>query len=319
MKVYIPTGKNPRSGKGSFCNLLFDAMQAEGFDVCSKANPKCRVALHVGKVKKRKKIPGIPIVRLDGVWYNLKQPYKLMNRRISRSISSGQGFVFQSKYAKKLCKTFLSMPNHPTAIIPNGAPLTDLSSLQDPPEDRSKIFLAFARWRPHKRLKDTIESFLLADIPDSRLCVFGNMHMSGMSKAKLRSYRANSRLRFFGFKPRDEIFRYLKVARAVVHLCWLDCCPNSVVEAICAGKTVISNNVGGTPEIVEPSGGIVCKIDTPFRYKPLKLYNPPKIKRGVVANAMTDAANNERTISAKHLDIREIARRYQEFFRRIVQ
>ena len=183
-----------------------------------------------------------------------------------------------------------------------------------------RVFLAVSKWRPHKRLVDTIESFLLADIEGSVLCVVGDVSRAGISMEKLKKrYFSRSDVRYFGVLNQRELASLIKCCVASIHLCWVDCCPNSVVEVIAAQKPVITNNVGGTCELVERSGGIVCDIDSPYDLRPVKLYSPPKIDRRIVADAMVSVIDNPSDIVCEHVDIKNVALQYLQFFKRVLK
>jgi glycosyltransferase involved in cell wall biosynthesis len=87
-----------------------------------------------------------------------------------------------------------------------------------------------------------------------------------------------------------------------------------VVEAIAAGTPVVCNNVGGTPELVGPAGGLICAVDAAYDMKPVKLYSPPAINRELVAQALRRCVEDPPVVRSETLDIRSIARQYLDFF-----
>ena len=62
-------------------------------------------------------------------------------------------------------------------------------------------------------------------------------------------------------------------ADAMIHMAWLDHCPNVVVEAISQDCPVICTNSGGTSEILR-SGGYVVKEIQKYNYELLDYDNP---------------------------------------------
>jgi glycosyltransferase involved in cell wall biosynthesis len=207
--------------------------------------------------------------------------------------------------------TFLNQPEDKISVIMNGATTYPIKEC-----DGIKYYIAVSKWRPHKRLTDIIESFLLADIPETFLYVLGDTTKSG---AYLSKYETHPRIIFLGnIKSREDLFNYYHHAIASIHLCWFDACPNTVVEAVVAGCPVITNNTGGTHEIVKPSGGIVLDIDKPYNYSPIDLYNPPAVDRRLIADAMEEVYVRRPRIIADHVSITNIAEQYKTFFQEFV-
>jgi glycosyltransferase involved in cell wall biosynthesis len=113
---------------------------------------------------------------------------------------------------------------------------------------------------------------------------------------------------------RAALLGYMRHSTALIHLCWTDCCPNSVVEAINQRCPVICNNEGGTHEIVRPSGGIVLDIDDPYDLQPTDLYNPPVVDLKKIADAMVHVSKNRPLIKNDHVDIKNVAQQYKKKF-----
>jgi glycosyltransferase involved in cell wall biosynthesis len=188
-----------------------------------------------------------------------------------------------------MAKAYLGDHDKPCGVIYNGT----VASLYDGPPSvvRPRPYaVAVAKWRPHKRLRDAVESFLLAGL-DADLLVFGDCVESGLSVTDCAQYAETGRVVFCGRVDQATLAGYLKAAVCSIHLCWFDACPNSVVEALCAGVPVVTNNVGGTHELVrlacpEDADWLVCGVDATYTCNPVDLYRPPRIDRGVVAAAI---------------------------------
>ena len=63
----------------------------------------------------------------------------------------------------------------------------------------------------------------------------------------------------------------------MIHLAWLDHCPNVVVEALSQKTPVICTNSGGTHELVRGSG-IIIPESTPYNFELCDYDNPPDIE-----------------------------------------
>ena len=101
-----------------------------------------------------------------------------------------------------------------------------------------------------------------------------------------------------------------------MHLAWIDWCPNSVVEYICNNKPVIYANSGGTKYIVKGNGVSIGDID--WNFNPLDLYNPPKINKEEVVDAMFLLLKKKMIIKNSHIDIYNIASEYKSFFEEVL-
>ena len=158
----------------------------------------------------------------------------------------------------------------------------------------------------------------MADIEDSCLYIAGNIKQSGLSKKERRRYFKLDNVVQTGVMGQRALGGLLKAVNGVVHLCWFDNCPNSVIEAICSKKHVVTNNVGGTHEIIERCGGFVCNIDKAYNYKPCDLYNPPSINRQIIADNIQKCISTTMKVDNDSVNIKNIAKEYLSFFRSIL-
>ncbi len=312
MKVFIPNKKHPKTGKGFFCQRLANSMSALGIALVSEETPH-DVSLHMVKLAKSRSKKRV--VRLDGVYHDTGLNYKARNKVLKTNLHAADAVVYQSKFSKAICDKYLGKFRGPASIIHNGADVGFYELIPSAEKDCDHLFFTSSRWRPHKRLKDIIESFLLANIESSKLYIAGNLKRGGIRAS--HPLFLDKRVHYLGVLNQKQSAAYLKAADAFIHLCWFDNCPNGVVEAIAAGTPVITNNVGGTHEVVRPSGGIVCDIDRAYDLSPVRLYKPPAIKRPLIADAITQCSINRPKIYSDHIRIENIARKYIEFFKEV--
>ena len=316
MKIHIPNSKKLR-GPQIFCSRLYEAMlEIPNVELVDPSF--CSVQLHSIEFQNVQK--GVKnILRLDGVYYHNgpRHDWKKRNRPIKASFDKADGIIYQSNFSKALCEKYLGKTKVPYAVIYNGADPRDyvLNSLKT--TFHQPFFLTVANWRSFKRLKDIIESFLIADLKNTNLVVVGDITKAGIAD-KLEKYRKDSRIQFLGNRNQKELAPYYASCAALIHIGWLDNCPNTAVEAICAGKPVICGNIGGTKEIVQKSGGIVLDIEKDYNLEPIDIYNPSPISRNLVVDAMYRCINEDFSIKNSHVDIRNTAMKYLDFFRKIV-
>lgn len=317
MKIHVAKIKAGGSGRRKFFDALSRELTNLGEKVTREPGEVCDISLQAIYIKPTK--AKYSILRLDGVYHNTLVNYKAINTKIVKEgVKRADAIVYQSNFSKKLCDVYLGKFSGRTLVIHNGANPEFYKKTVSASVDCKHVVLAVANWRPHKRLWDTIESFLLADVKDSVLFIIGNVSNSGVEKKKLEKYFKLSNVRYLGRKTPKDIASYLKTAEVFIHLCWIDNCPNGVVEAIVAKVPVITNNVGGTQELVEPSGGIVLPLDKEYDMKPCNLYNPPKINRNLVAKAVRKCCSEKIEITNSHVAIHNIALQYREFFRKVI-
>jgi len=322
MIVCIPTlseEKNNLSGKSLFCSRLATCLRESGVKVIKDLNKKHNISLNLVFSQKTKFKSAKRVVRLDGIWHNLDQPYKKMNDPISKSINDCDGVVYQTLFCKKVSDKYIGKSSAKLEVIYNGADPLFYDNIIPAKRKAKNCFITYARWRPQKRLRDAIKSFLMADIEDSILYVAGDISKCGIPKTVLKKYFSKSNIEYLGHVNQYILASYLKICKASIHLSWIDWCPNSVVEAICCGIPVITNNVGGTQEIVRLSGGIVCDIDAKWDLSPCKLYNPPPVDKRIVADALIKCVKENIKTNYYHVDIANVAKAYINFFLKVLE
>ncbi len=324
---YVSNKKGKYSGKWHFCKRLAKALRKIGIDVIYNIGKRHDIVMHIIVAREKSTCKAKQVLRLDGIWHNKydgswnkNKPidFKKRNKEIAKSYFSSDAIVYQSGFCKKVIKRYIGTFSGLSSVIFNGSDIDYYHNITPAKTENANCFFAYASWRPHKRLKDIIESFLLADIDDSCLYVAGNTGRSGLSSQKLKKYFSSDKINYLGVLDQDQIISYLKTCRASIHLSWIDWCPNSVVEAIAIGVPVITNNVGGTQELVSPGAGIVCDIDKHWNYNPCSLYKPPRIDREIVATAIRKLSNETIQVKKDHIDINNIAQQYKLLFEKVL-
>jgi glycosyltransferase involved in cell wall biosynthesis len=313
MKVYLPVSDDAETGKGLFVNRL--SKELSKYVKITGKSEKCDIALYLTKIKE--KIDARRhVIRYDGIYHNTGQDYLKINSDINKHMKNAQGVIYQSVFSKTMCDKYLGKFNGHQKVIFNGADIEYYAKVKPLNFSNSVNFLTVSRWRPHKRLRDTIECFLLSNIVDSCLWVAGPLDTSGLTTVEIKRYKDKG-IKFLGKINQELLSRYYVSCKASLHLCWLDWCPNSVIEAIAAKCLVVSNNIGGTPELVSNSNGIICPIDKEYDFKPVKLYKPPQFDKNIVAEALINLKS--RNISNQFIDIKVITKQYLNFFEEVLR
>jgi glycosyltransferase involved in cell wall biosynthesis len=244
---------------------------------------------------------GVPLIqRLDGIYFNKAQNYKLQNMNIKRTYDNSAGVVFQTNFNKKLITKYFG--NHKNSVvIHNGADLNYINNttlLQDKILDKyENIWSCASSWRPHKRLQENINYFLEHSSPKDLLIIAGNIDTNIIN---------NERIIYVGHLNIEQLISLYKRSDNFIHLAWLDHCPNVVVDARASGCRIICSSSGGTKEIAG-SNAVVIEEDE-WDFQPVELYNPPKLNfsRRIKNNFESD------------LCMKTVSNRYEKFLRDIL-
>lgn len=136
--------------------------------------------------------------------------------------------------------------------------------------DNSTIFLFSGRLTPEKGAQELLEAFTkVADTtPNVHLIIAGSLFFNtGMHsdfEDLLYEYANNSSVRekitFTGFIPYDEIHKIYAISDiCILPSIWDDPAPLAVIEAMAAGKPIITTYSGGIPEYVKGAGAILIE------------------------------------------------------------
>ena len=315
MKLCIVTSKGnykiANTGKGRFIKRLVPALQKLGVYVTSDPSEKTDVSLHIGKIlclpntKKN-------IVRMGPSHCSTHEDYRALNKRKAKAIRKADGVIYQSEFCKRMCDHFLGEAKCLTTVIYNGADPKFYEDIEPAESDFQYNFLAATRvWTKQKRLKYIIRAFEKASIPNARLWI------AGTAPKEKNRYECNH-IHFLGLLDDRELGSYYKLCNALIHMCYLDACPNVVTEAMVAGCKVIWNSEAGTWEL----GGLLLEAregqhshiyDPKWDFKPTDLRHPPKVNTDKLASWITKYVDDSRWYDPS-LYIDNIARLYKGFF-----
>lgn len=307
MKICLPI-EGAKTGKGKFAQRLSPFLEAIGCSVTRSPKEKVDIDLQFGRQRYKPRNALKSVVRLGPAHVSYDQDYERLNKVKWAGIKRANGIIYQSQYSKKVCRKFIGKPNAKEAVIFNGADPEWYEALE-PYETEEKInFVAATRkWIPQKRLKDIVKSFVLAEIPNSKLWIAGETF----------GYKKGKNVEYMGLVKDEILGRLYRTADALIHVVYLDACPNVVVEALCAGCRVICSSAGGTRELVEPAGGTVIVGDK-YDYKLTNLAEPPRLNRAALAHALRICPPKGEKPNNAHVDIRTIAEQYVKFFEEVL-
>jgi len=248
----------------------------------------------------------ITIHRMDGAYFNKDMSgAKSLNKKIAHAIQNAYGVIYQSKYSQKMTEGILKIKK-PGVVIYNGFDKEEYKDIAlHNKMGYKRMLVACAKWRGLKRPRSIVKGFLAASAPNTVLVMIGDINKKDRIKHKDVVYTGS-------IKP-HKIYKYYLSCDGLIHISRLDACPNVVVEALVAGKPVLCNNVGGTPEIVRESG-VIINIDPPLKYKMFSMGKPDKIKSRFIAEGIEKLLGQKWNICRPDLEMSECARKYYEYF-----
>ena len=300
MKFYINENlEDKTSGKLKFLSILSLVLQDLGLK-SNKNDPD--VLLHIGRNYNSYKNKSKLICRLDGLNINTDYDYKKSNAKIFKGIKSSDAIIYQNEFCGKAYELYFpQLKKYKNIHILNGNYIR---------EDKNKDgnFIANVKWRPHKRAKETALAFVDACKKglDKKLFITGLVEKYDIVK--------HPNVIYTGWIQDFELKGMLYRCSHGLHFAWLDWCPNSVVEYICNGMSVVCSSSGGTHFIVKENG--ISINDELWDFKPHKLYDPPKLNIDLASSAILKVQNIKMT-NNDHVNIYNIAKQYIAFFEEV--
>ena len=247
--------------------------------------------------------PGTRLVqRLDGIWFKPEE-FLEKNANIKATYERADSVIWQAEFDRAM--TTAHWGEKQGVVIHNGIDLTIAHRL-DPQikkirEKYDRVYVCSANWHRQKRLREVIELFSKTRHQTVSACLL-------VMGAHPDVRAADPDILYTGSVPHDVCLQIYSVADWMIHLAWLDHCPNVVVEALSQGCPVVCTNSGGTHEIVGDNG-IVLDETVSYDLELTDYDNPPPLD-------LQDVRIPDKIeVNASHLDIRDVADRYIEVMR----
>ncbi|OGV49404.1 MAG: hypothetical protein A2X49_00575 [Lentisphaerae bacterium GWF2_52_8] len=308
IRFSCPLPASPGKGPEIFLGRLVDALEKKGhLRVADSEDQDIRLGLIVEDIEKWHAM-GIPVLlRMDGICHRSDLDFAKENANVASAFAKADGIIYQTEFSKQMCLKYLGTPKTSlSSVIMNGFELpADFAEIPHPANGHPFVFTA-AQWRPHKRLADSIRGFLEWGNKEAVLFV------AGIDSLPLKDPRVIP----LGILSERQMLPYYKHALAFLHLCWLDWCPNTVVESIACGTPVICTSNGGTKEIVRESGIIIEEAQ--YDGEPCLLYKPPKVPPQEVAKALEQIKAKAYNAARSDLSMQTVAEHYLEMMQRVL-
>lgn len=120
--------------------------------------------------------------------------------------------------------------------------------------------ILFVGWINHtKGVRELLDAFiqLAGRNQNARLAFVGSGAMKSELENKAAAHGVLERIRFAGNCASSQVAKWMAAANLFCLPSYAEGCPNAVLEALSCGRPVIASNVGGIPDLVDDSCGIL--------------------------------------------------------------
>lgn len=294
MRIWID-GADPssRSGPNGFARKLSSALTDRGHAVTfvrgDAASSDARIVFIQGE---HSETP--TALRLDGIYFNTRQDWERQNAPIRRSYDAADLIIHQTDFDKRLIESYFGEHRAATVIRNAGEPnqTMEVPPLVHPALDSfAQTWVSASSWRPHKRLSENIRYFREFSGERDCLVVAGSVNedLSGVSL---------DRVLFAGDLDQRTLTSLYRRSSRLIHLAWLDHCPNVVVDARAAGCRIVCASSGGTEEVAGPDAIVVQEEE--WDLLPIDLYSPPRLDFTRIRQGSHDHKNCMSDVAAQY-------------------
>ncbi len=186
-------------------------------------------------------------------------------------------------------------------------------------ETYKKIFVCSASWHPQKRLHENVKLYRTIrdnfdDYKDSCLIVLG-------PNPTMDKFCIRDNIFYTGHQSQEICKQVFAAADFMIHLSYIDHCPNVVLESLSQETPVICTNSGGTSELLigneNNKNGLVLD-DVVFNFELSDYDNPPSIPDYDMKKLET-FLSSKIVIENSHLDIKLCANSYAKMLETIIK
>jgi glycosyltransferase involved in cell wall biosynthesis len=310
MKVYFDNVDfNSRTGPNTFAIRLAQALGYKSVTIADSDDYDIALSFIEPSSALNKDKPYV--LRLDGFWFSPKD-WSTRNVSMKSAHESAAAVVYQSEFDKKFCQTAFGKPKSEHVILNGssiGNPIAD-DSLLRLRKEYDQLWCCSANWHAQKRFEENYR--LLKHVREKTGMKIG---MIVLGKDPPINMSAKDRDVFYtGSVGHYQCMKIYGACDWMVHMAWLDHCPNTVVEALSVGTPVIVAGSGGTPELVSATDGGIVIPDTEFDFTPNDYENPPP----VLGIDSFELPRNKIFPNMDGVDIRIVADKYIEVFEMVL-
>jgi len=221
-------------------------------------------------INKRLKLPFF--VKVHGTDVNENTQYSARKELMGKWLSKADTVFCASKALASRLKD-AGVPESKLAVNYNGVNAQLFYPTESHSDEKSIIFVGSLI--PTKGVNELVEAFidLQKEIPDVKLDIIGEGPLKKLLHEKAQQYQLN--ICIHGSIPLEQVAEKVRMSSLLVLPSYREGVPNVLLEAFASGIPVVATNVGGIPEVVNESVGI--------------LVEPQNVKQ--LKSAMIDAVN----------------------------
>ncbi len=308
MRIYISNvDLTSRTGPNTFALRLVKELIRRGNRISGHSeNYDAYLAFINTDMTPKKDIPLIH--RLDGIWFK-PTDFIEKNKQIKKTYETADHIIWQSEFDMNMSQFHWGKKNG--TVINNGIDIQKVQAtnteILDLRSKFDKIFVCSANWRRHKRLKENIELFerFKNAYPELSCALFVLGDKPDYTSKTCRDiYYTNS-------IGHDLCLQLFSISDAMIHLAYMDHCPNTVVESISQDCPVICTTSGGTREIVKENG-IIIQETKDFEFALHDYAVPPSLDldSNILMRKIFDLVSSKKKLLNNHLDIRRVVDKY---------
>lgn len=311
MRVYFDNVNfHANTGPNVFAKRLAETLMSMGHEIASHKDYDVALVFIEKTQNLRSDRPYVH--RVDGFWFSQKDYYSKANDSIEEAYSCAKSVVFQSDFDKKFFFKRFGERND-TNVVLNGCELPNKRMFEvdnafvNLKEQYDSVYVSASNWHPQKRFEENFRLYTMLRERNKKLGK--NSCFVALGKNLPRgSWMKESDVMFSdSFSPRACCQLYA-VADWMLHLAWLDHCPNVVVEALAHECQVACASSGGTSELIKATNGGIVLQDESFEFGPNDYDNPPKVPD--LENLDLSLFDSKLSIDVSKVDVRECAKRY---------
>jgi glycosyltransferase involved in cell wall biosynthesis len=183
-------------------------------------------------------------------------------QRMQRMFHHGIPVITVSRALMDDIIRFAGTDNFPQYIVPNVVdPDLFYPAKVHNREHEKPVFLMVASWAPIKRPLLVMAAFaeFLKTCPDAQLRIVGSGHQWANMKIFVAEHSLDENIELLGAMSKEAIAGEMRDADCFLHASDYETFSVVCAEALCCGLTVIASNVGGIPEFVNTSNGILVE------------------------------------------------------------
>ena len=273
------------------------------------------------------KVTGIPVVQHLNSFYHraYRENFEEMNRGIRQFYDLADGIVFGSEFARQAAERFFGRNSAASTIIYNAVDTRHFSPGESRPDH--PVILCIGNHYIRHRIEPLLHAMPLVQKKwgDAGLVIAGRMSpgpgIFNCDGAEMRALAQKLKIRnieFVDSYTQGEAPEIYNRCNVMVHLKHMDWTPNTVVEGMACGMTIVHTGNGGVPELLEDCG---VSLNLPADWDRIRIPDPEALAEAIGQAFLQriELGKKARALAVQKFDMRDWALKHSEFFREMVK